>query len=217
MKIFSPLLACVVVLGCSGRALSTEYLSNLSESTSGTLVVDGSRKVAQSFWSGSGSYSLISIILLMSPESANSDPLHVSLFSSSGEEVGSWLGDLGTGDPYSSAGGQHTWTPGASINLSSNTKYWIVLDTTESEHGYAWNYTSSMSASSEDGWSIPATNTYAVDTGSGWNYSDGRPQQIAVTASVVPEPGSVFLVSAGVLVCLAVVRLWRRQADAAPL
>ena len=208
MKIYSPLLACVLVLVVSERALSTEYLSNLSESTSGNVTIDSSRKVAQSFWSGdnSGGYSLTSITLLMAEGSSNSSPLHVSLFSSSGSEVGSWIGDFTTSDPYSSAGGEHSWTPGDSIVILSNTKYWIVLETTESSHGYNWDYTASTSASSQDGWSIPETNTYAYGTGSGWSYSDGRPQQIAVLASAVPEPSTYVLAVAGVVVGLLVLR-----------
>ncbi len=109
MKIYFPLLACALMLVVSEKAHSTEYLSNLSESTEGYAIVGGSGeyKYAQSFWSGddSGGYSLTSVTLLMAESSTKSSPLYVSLYISSGSQVGTKIGELTTGNRYSNAGG----------------------------------------------------------------------------------------------------------------
>ncbi len=205
-----------MMLVVSEKALSTEYLSNLSESAVGSDRIYSSAKSAQSFWSGNygGGYSLTSVTLLMTEGLSKSSPLYVSLYISSGSQVGTQIGDFTTGDPYSYAGGGYTWTPNQSITLLSNTKYWIVLETEESSNGYYWDYTDNMNVRSQDGWSIPATSTYAYDGGSGWQYGDGAPYQIAVLASAVPEPSSYVLAVAGwlsVCSCFAVGKPVRRS------
>ena len=80
-----------------------------------------------------------------------------------------------------------TWTtPG--VSLSANTTYWLVLRASSGTFNWAWT-------SANTGTGVGYTNTWADsdNAGSIWFSSTAFPFLASVTATPVPEPGSLLL------------------------
>jgi hypothetical protein len=121
-----------------------------------------------------------------------------------------------------------TFTVNSPFELMSGTGYWLVLSDKAGSGGrVGWQYTTSQTNSSQDGYTLPATNTAFVasgDNGSGnityYQLSDG-PQLFELTgasAPAVPEPSTALLAAFGAVAFLSYRwsrhRLERRQAAA---
>lgn len=207
MKNFSLLLSCVSLLTLTDIVRAdTLYLSNLSETTDGSESIrqlSNGVWVAQSFQTGNNTngYTLESVSLSMSEGSESDVPLKLSLYSAnrSNNEIGELKYVFTSTDPYDHTAGIKLWdAPDAAI-LGSNARYWLILESDTETGSYYWDYTSSLSATSLQNWLIPSTLTYATESGSGWDYNDGRPQKFSVNASAVPEPTVAMLVGFGTL------------------
>ena len=207
MKIQKYILILLIVL--SPLARGAVVLSNLSDTPAATTFVGSDSWVAQSFITGASTqgYLLDSISLsLAAPNSAPSG-FEVSIYSNNGGQPGSSVQTLvGSSNPGS---GITLYTSASSLTLSPSTTYWIVTsaDTSvASDNYYKWQYTNDSAIASTNGFSVNlASGTWALsdNSGSSWEIGSGAPQMFSVSATVVPEPGSLCLLMAGLLLLAA--------------
>jgi hypothetical protein len=185
------------------------YITSLNQPSAGSAPVGSDSLLAAGFETGNNSsgYAFDSIQLAMMPASGAPNSFTVNLYSSvSGFAVlpGSSLGTLsGSSDPETS--GLYTYTA-SDLTLSPNTYYFIVLTagTTVASGAYAWSYANSP-ASSSGGWGGDGSLLNSSDGGSLWNASFVAPQ-FALTATAVPEPGTLSLLGLSGLLFL----IWHR-------
>jgi len=204
MRTSPLLLAWVSLLSLTNIGLADSlYLSNLSETTDGSEQINSNFRMAQSFYSGdfSDGYVLESVSLSMSEGSESDKPLNLYLYTanSSTGDIDSQLYVFTSTDPYDHTAGIKLWDAPDEATIARNTKYWLVMESEADTASYYWDYTNSLTTVSEQNWSIPSTSTYATDSGSGWDYNDGRPQKFSVNATTVPEPSVAMLVGLGTL------------------
>ena len=179
------------------------YLSNLQQSSAGSLAVGSDSWVAADFRTGTntGGYLLDSVQLAMTDASGNPSGFTVMLCSATvgvGNSPGTSLGTL-EGSLNPTTAGIYTYTPASSLTLSPRTIYFIVLTagTTLANGANEWGYTSTSSYNPSDGWWGGLA--FGSNDGSSW-YAPGPPfyyPQYAIAATAVPEPGvlSLFVLS----------------------
>src|SRR5208282_2129273 len=115
-----------------------------------------------------------------------------------------FIGNLVGSDP--SAGGIFTYTANG-LTLSPSTDYFIVLTaaTPVAEGAYDWSAANSFTESNQ--WQLNDAYFSSPD-GSGWTgHARGDVFQLAINATVVPEPATLTLAGLG-LACLC---FWRRR------
>jgi PEP-CTERM motif len=191
------------------------YVSNLGQSSVGSEAVGSDSWMAAGFLTGTnaGGYSLDSIQLALTDASGNPSGFTVMLYSDSSSTPGSSVATLnGSSDP--ATGGVFDYSPISSLMLSSGTFYFIVLTagTTVANGAYGWSLVNGGNTSG--GWVAWPVDTppynYQSSNGSSWDRISEVPFfQFAITATPVPEPGTLSLSVLGGL--LITWRHWKRR------
>ena len=176
------------------------YLSNLGQSSAGSLAVGNNSWLAEVFVTGTNAsgYSLNSIQLGMADSSGNPSNFTTMLYSSAGASFlpGFSLGTLDSSlNP--TAAGTYTFTSASNLMLSPSTDYFIVLTagTAVANGSYEWSYTGANFYNPSGGWASLG-NVWILNDGSHWN-STGDSVQFAINATPIPEPGVLGLFGLG--------------------
>ena len=159
----------------------------------GTEAATGSNWLASSFGTGDATSQLDSITLLLQNPVAGSAVL--DLYTDGGQQPGTLVGTLTAPSSYLGPLVETTFTS-SGITLAADSTYWVVLSAASGEFDWSW-------ASSDSGTGVGFTDTWSqsLDGGSTWFTfvgPDSYPLQMIVTASAVPEPGSLVLLGLGV-------------------
>ena len=184
------------------QAQGTTYLSNLDQSSVGSLAAGSDSWLAATFETGTnpGGYVLNSIQLAMTDAVGSTGGFMVMLYApASGSFLpGSSLGTLnGSLNPVTS--GLYTYTPAANLTLAPRTTYSIVLTagTTVANGAYEWSYAGINSYNPTDDWGTLSGvlgGAWTSSNGSSpWIGNEGAFPQFAVNGTGVPEPGVLGL------------------------
>jgi hypothetical protein len=218
--VISSCIACMAMVLSPQTAFSqgTVYLTSLGQASIGSAAVASDSWQAESFFTGKnpGGYVLDSVQLEMTPASGAPDDFTVMLYTDvgiNGPIPGTSLGTLiGSTDP--SASGLYTYTAD-SLELAPDTSYFIVVTagTASSAGAYAWSVENTSSTTSPSGgWGWVSTLSSSSD-GSYWPFSSDTVPQFDLTATAIPEPETLYLMSLpGVL--FFVWRRWHTKAQA---
>ncbi len=197
-------------------AQGTIYLSNLEQSSVGSLAVGSNSWAAGIFYVGknSGGYALNSVELAMNNTVGNPSGLQAMIYTVGGGgfsilySIGTLNGSL---DPV--AAGAYTFTPNAPITFAPSNAYAIVLTsgTAVADGAYEWSYGAANSYNPISGWYTLLGNAAGAWTsGNGLMFSwvrDGNAfPQFSIEATAVPEPGVLSLIALGGLHLV-----WRRR------
>jgi hypothetical protein len=194
------------------QAQGTTYLSNLDQSSSGTLAVGSDSWLAAMFQTGTniGGYVLNSIQLAMNDASGNPTGFTAMIYAPSyppgGVLPGSSLGTL-TGSLNPVTSGIYTYTPAANLTLSPRIPYFIVLTagTAIANGAYDWSLAGANSHNSSGGWLAPGF-VWTSSNGSSWPPLPPGYPQFAINATGVPEPGLLSLLALG-----GIFLVWHRR------
>lgn len=185
------------------RAQGTTYLSNLGQTSDGSLAVGSDSWLAVDFTTGpnANGYMLNSIQLSLADAMGIPSGFVVMLYGTNGNSTGaipgSSLGILnGSLDP--ATGGIYMYIPTGNLTLSPSTDYFIVLTsgTAIASGAYEWNFTHTSIYNPGDVWVLGVALS-SSDGSSPWTRLGTNPQfdfsQFAITATPVPEPGVLSL------------------------
>jgi hypothetical protein len=211
----------VVAALCLGRLIShdaaaqTTFISNLAESDNSDLAIrspssGGPSMIAGAFDTGNASlYNLNSIALRM--DNAFGTPgggFNLSVWTDNAGVPDTLIGTL-TGNADPATAGTYTYNA-SGITLSPLTQYWVVATSLSSnpdpQNYYFWAVTQSNAYSSSGGWSMVTGVNYGSNDGTNWEaQAPDYTLQFSVTATAVPEPGTVTLI----MLCAGVAALKR--------
>ena len=178
-------------------------VSNIGQTTSGTGSATDEDQ-AQAFTTGTNSlgYTLESVEYRLNVSTADYFPTHtVSIWTESSSSPGSSLVTLT--NPASIVNGVNTYTTTDGIRLSTNTTYFIVMDSSPIEGDFGSIYltaSDSEDSGAASGWSIGDGSIYRDhdSTGSWATYDDSLKIRINGTVTVLPEvPADSSLVPDG--------------------
>jgi hypothetical protein len=186
------------------------YVSNLDQTPIGSSAIGSDAWVAQTFRirrDDPNLYMLDAIQVLLNPATDNPDGLSISIYSAPLGDAPpqTYLGSLfGPAAPL--AGGIYTYTA-SGITLSGGGAYLVVMTSTTATQDGAFNWSASDQFTSSGNWNIP--NVYFTSSdGSVWDrHLRGNVFQMAIHATIVPEPGTAALLGLG----LVSLRLFRRR------
>lgn len=187
---------------CAGAVTShaAVVLSNLSLSADDSWPIVTGEHLAQSFRVGNGAtgYSIDGLDVRLHLADDSTAPLVFSIYTDSGNQPGTAVGQLTSGTAPTIAG-VYSFAPTASIILDSATTYWIVASTTGTAR-YNWSISQSFGFSAEDTWSVDGSDFtlgYSENAGTSWDIyaaDDGiGPALFAISATPVPEPSAPAL------------------------
>ena len=195
------------------QAQGTTYLSNLDQSSVGSVAVGSDSWLAGIFNTGtnySGGYVLNSIQLAMANASGNPSGFQVMLYRAGGGggEPGALLGTLnGSLNPVTA--GIYTYTPTATLTLPIRGIYDIVLTagTAVADGAYQWSGVGMNPFQGRDDWNtLGAAGGFLTSSSNGsllsWIHNGSAFPQFAINATAVPEPGvlSLFVLGGFLLV-----------------
>jgi hypothetical protein len=180
---------------------TTTFLSNIGQSSSGSLSVGSDSWLAAEFVTGinASGYFLDSIQLGMANSIGNPSDFTVMLYANEGPggaSVGNSLGTfIGSLDPSTS--GTYTYTAPVSLALSTRGTYYIVVTagTAVAAGSYEWSYASADDYNPNNSWEGSAL--FESVNGSTWTTPPSEALQFALIGSVAPEPGVVGLLAVG--------------------
>jgi hypothetical protein len=192
MKEFIASVACLtaLMLPQSNQAQGVvSYLNNTSQSVVGNLSIGlDYSSIGIEFQTGTnaGGYFLNDLQLLFADatESPIYSGLHVVILSDPFGAPGMNVAVLGTSqDPLNA--GFFTYSPQTSATLEADTLYWLVVSTTATALGSAYNlrYTTDATTTSLDGWEITGNTAFG---------QPGYPV-FSINAIAVPEPSTFIL------------------------
>ena len=196
-SVFGPLAPQII------QAQGTTYLSNLDQSSVGSVAVRSDSWLAGIFNTGtnySGGYVLNSIQLAMANASGNPSGFQVMLYASTGgsQLPRTLLATLdGSLNPVTS--GIYTYTPDTTLTLLPNGAYDIVLTagTAVANGAYEWSYADINSYNPSGGWHALPDGLAGVWTSSNgsppWTPNESAFPQFAIDATAVPEPSTTAL------------------------
>ena len=188
-------------------AQGTLYVSNLDQTPTGSAAIGSDYRIAQAFdFSGNDTnqYTLDSIELRLNPATGNPNGFEVSLYSTPGGTAPQdYLGSLaGPADP--SAGGTYSYAA-LGITLSGGIGYYVVVSsaTPIAQGGYVWSASDSITRNGS--WTI--SNVYLTSSdGTSWDeHVRAEVFQMAIHATLIPEPSVLALAGIG-LGCLWLLR-----------
>ena len=194
-----------LLLPVIAQAQGTLYLSNLGESSSGSVAIGSDAWAAAAFETGAYygpgglGYTLNSIQLSMGESSLSPIGFSISLYDGLNRNggPGNVLGSLSGLDPAS--GGVLNYTPSSTITLLPLTSYWIVCTsaTPVADGSFFWNQSSILNYSTEV-WPGAYGSAISID-GTDWTGESNVLFQFAVYATEVPEPTTVTLAVLGLV------------------
>lgn len=185
------------------QAQGTIYLSNLDQSSTGSLAVGSNSWLAAGLFTGNNTdgYTLNSVQLGMTDAFGSPNGFKVMLYSGNNPSgllpVSSLSSLSGSADP--ATGGIFTYVPASNITLSPSTPYFIVLTagTAIANGAYEWSVAGANSYNPSDGWSAMEGVVLTSSNGSFWHEPTAAYLQFAINATVVPEPGVLGLFGLG--------------------
>ena len=210
--VISSYIACMAMVLAPQAAFSqgTIYLTSLDQPSVGSAAVASDAWQAELFTTGKnpGGYVLDSVQLEMTSASGAPDDFNVMLYTSvggNGAIPGNSLGTLG-GSTDPSTGGLYTYTAD-SLELAPSTDYFIVVTagTASSAGAYAWSLENTSSPNTSGGWDSTDV-IFSSNNGSHWGYSYYNVPQFDLTATAIPEPETLYLLSLPGVLFFA----WRR-------
>jgi len=183
-------------LGTAARG--TLYISNLEQAPTSNAAIGSDYWVAQAFnilASDPKLYTLDTIQLRFDPAIGNPSGLAVSVYSSPLSAPQVYLGTLsGSANPL--AGGVYDYAA-SGITLSGEGSYFAVVtsSTPIAQGAYVWSATEGVTASGS--WAIDNV-YYTSSDGLDWDLHNREEVfQIAIHATIVPEPTTVGLIGLG--------------------
>lgn len=192
------------------QAQGTTYISNLGQTSAGSLAVGSDSWQAPGFITGTNAagYILNSVQLAMTDVSGSPIGFTAMIYwvnsNNFGAVVpGNSLGTLDSSlDPTTS--GVYTYSAISNLMLSPQTTYFIVLTsgTAVANGAYEWSYISTSSFVSSDNWG----GGFALYSNNGSLWHSSAPTfyspQFSINATAIPEPGVLSLVGLGGLTFL---------------
>ena len=190
------------------RASAITLVGNLSEQSNGLVSVLSNSWQASPFVTGSTSYNLDSVTLVVSELSPNV-PLTVSLYSTNTISgfPDSLLFAFTNPGTITANPSPITFTLPTPQLLATNTKYWVVASVASAGGSYLWDYTLSTNSSGLTGWSIPAQYTDSSNGGTTWSAGGSDPYQFSVNGSPASSPSAPAV--PGPLPILGAAACWR--------
>lgn len=201
MKKFSSLgliLSTITLLLSSGFGRAGQVVSNLGESSSGSMTFSGNNWLAASFTTDNLEYTLNSVTLSLDSPLSSSVTVTLRIFADgSGAPTGS---ALETFTPVTfSSGGNKTFSS-TGLDLNANSTYWLAASGTGSIP--VWFATTSTVQTGN--WTIGDNGLTSNNGGGNWTTSPNI-GKFSIDASPVPEPApaALMLLAMG---CFAVFR-----------
>jgi hypothetical protein len=185
------------------------YVSNLDQTPIGSSAIGNDAWIAQTFrirGDDPNLYMLDAIQVLLNPATGSPDGLSISIYSAPmGEAPQNYLGSL-VGPAAPLVGGIYTYTA-SGITLSADVQYMVVMNGATATQDGAFHWSATDQFTSNGDWDIYNIHFTSSD-GSVWDrHLRGKVFQMAIHATVVPEPGTAALLSLG----LVSLRLFRRR------
>jgi len=119
-------------------------------------------------------------------------------------------------DPGTTGYSNYTVSPTASILLSANTKYWVVVSVdqaTDLPFPVLWRTTSSQTADTgSTSTTVSSTQIrYSADGGSTWSNAGAGNTMYSLSGTAVPEPSSACLLVGGLAGMIPLLRRFRQR------
>lgn len=190
------LLAVVLVFACAPFARADSLYNNLSAAPGGSDPIGASfGPLADSFSTGASRFSFDSLTVLLSGSSPTGT-ITAYLLSDSSTSPGAVLETIGTLSEASLSGSNALYTVSTSYTLAANTRYWIELASNDTDRNWSWSLdTSGTGVAGEYFANQEGTGIFGV-----FPNSEGPYQMDVSGTTIVPEPGSLMLLGAGLLV-----------------
>jgi len=201
-KIIYTLIASVCISwALSKPACGDLWVSNLDQFPIGSAAVGSDFWIAQSFYidiSDSNQYALDAVQLLMNPAVGSPDGFAVSIFSAPSDgPPQDYLGSL-AGPATPVTGGIYTYTA-SGITLPGTGFYFALVTSSTSTNQGTFNWSASDSFTQNGSWYIGSV-YYTSSDGLNWQRnSRDEVFQMAVYATIVPEPATGWLLGVGLL------------------
>jgi len=205
---FLFLLAIVLLGGTGAEAnpiVAETWVSNLTESATGTSGFTSTGWCTSSFITDGASYVLKSVTMRVLSQSV---PVTIEalLYNNNGGQPGQ-IAETLIGNPTVNSiwdGSLDTTTfeditvLSNGITLSPNTTYWLVATATSGAG--VWASTNTTNSMSPGLWSITGEHSVSFDSGGIWSAgTPGYPNQFNIDAIIVPEPTTFLLFSLGMI------------------
>jgi hypothetical protein len=189
---------------------STTFLSNIAQTSTGSVAVGNNSWVAALFYAGTNpqGYLLNAIQLTITDASGNPSAFTVSLYSApdilGGNRPGSNLGTF-SGSASPAGAGLYSYSAPSGISLSTGTPYFIVITagTAVANGAYEWSLAGANSYNPADGWAVTGGLSSGVlqsANGTSWTSLSATYPQFAISATPAPEPGALGLLALGGMV-----------------
>ena len=187
----------LIVFGSlAGGVNGATVVSNINEVNDQFATVDNASR-GLSFTTDSSDYVLNSVNLFLGPGTSGSNDFEVSIWSDIGNAPNFSIATLaGSSNPSSNPPQEFTYTATTTINLASDTTYWIVASSSLNSP-YRWEGTTSTAQAGV--WSFGDDFATSTNSGITWNISNALSLQASIDATAVPEPSSVLLLGLGAL------------------
>ncbi len=187
-------LALLVSLALGQQASAVTLVENLSQTNGGEITVNNLQWLGSSFTTGSGSYNLESVTLLLQENTAGD--LFVGLYGNNSGVPGTLITTFTNPGSITTSLANNTFTLATSQALTASTTYWLVSGILSGSGTYSWGYTSSDSETGLPGWTIGAGYVDSTNQGGTWiSYPTDGPYQFSVNGTEqsqsIPEPSSV--------------------------
>lgn len=193
------------LLGTATQGRAEVIFDNLGNLNFNTISANSTSWAAQRFFTGSTSYELSSVVLLMNSTSPG-NPLLQIYGGSDTAPSSSPLFTLTNPGSISGTLANNTFTAGSTFLMDANTNYWVVLKGVGSS-SFEWGYTQSNDGI---GNSFRTQNAITNNSGVPWLSYPDEPFQMQVNATAVPEPGTLTLGTIA-MVSGGVGTWWRRR------
>ncbi len=204
--VFARIASCLFLLLTLGSPVAhgVDLFDNLNRTPEDVGSVSTTAWTAQRFTTDNQQYDLTQITLLLARPSGSGE-LTLQLWGGTSlVPSGGSLGTLTRTSAYSTTSAQTTFSA-AGLTLSANSNYWIVAIGANSTT-LRWSYTANNTGSGvgfQQNWSD------TFDSGGTWSSGGIRtnsPYIMKVTATAVPEPGTVVLMAVSTVFGIAIVR-----------
>jgi len=175
------------------------WVSNLDQFSIGSAAVGSDFWIAQTFYidiSDSNQYALDAVQLLMNPATGSPNGFDVSIFSAPSDgPPQDYLGSL-AGSAAPVTGGLYTYTA-SGITIPGTGFYFVLVTSSTPTNQGAFNWSASDSFTQNGSWYINSV-YYTSSDGLNWQ-ENSRDEvfQMAIHATIVPEPATGWLLGTG--------------------